>query len=418
MFKHALTHDVAYETLLRQKRRELHRRTGEVIEELYANRLAEFHETLAFHFIHGESWVKAADYLLKSAAKARASFDYPAGSRFCADAVEILQRMGGATGALARAREMLGDLESLQGDLDRANEAYDQALALTGDAGGRRRLGNKLHRPGAVVREGTIAYYEHGVGEPTLVLCHPTVYGLATFQPLLEQLCQDFRIVTWDPRGTGKSDPLAGPYYLRDFVEDLRAVVETLGNRPVVPIGFSRGAVLATHFASRYPHLVAKLVLVSFPAASRRAPDYPCADRLDMEFLRRVAAAVAADDWPTVVRVFTAQVCAGEAGCQKLIDANAQLWSQVPRETLKNFFTLDDPAYNVRPLLPALGMPTLVVHGEVDRVVPVELGRWGAEQIPGAQFHELVGRSHMMIATATIEFAELVRRFVRTGRAT
>jgi hypothetical protein len=50
MFKHALTHDVAYESLLRQKRRELRCREGRVIEELYADRLPEFYETLAFHY--------------------------------------------------------------------------------------------------------------------------------------------------------------------------------------------------------------------------------------------------------------------------------------------------------------------------------------------------------------------------------
>ena len=67
-------------------------------------------------------------------------------------------------------------------------------------------------------------------------------------------------------------------------------------------------------------------------------------------------------------------------------------------------------------LLPALQVPTLVVHGEVDRVNPVEAARWTAEQIPGSQFYALKGRSHMALATATAEFAELVRRFIRTGR--
>jgi hypothetical protein len=54
MFKHALTHDVAYESLLR--RRALHRRVGEVIEAPYADRLPEFYETLAWHYVHGETW--------------------------------------------------------------------------------------------------------------------------------------------------------------------------------------------------------------------------------------------------------------------------------------------------------------------------------------------------------------------------
>jgi class 3 adenylate cyclase/pimeloyl-ACP methyl ester carboxylesterase len=416
MFKHALTHDVAYETLLRGKRRELHRRTGEVIEELYPDRLPEFYETLAFHLTRGEVWEKAVDYLLKSAAKARAGFDYPAGSRFCRDAIEILRRTGHAPGALARAHERLGDLESLQGHMEPANQAYEAALALLGEPADRQRLGNKVHRERVVVRHGArIVFFEHGLGEPTLVLCHPTIYGLATFQPLLERLCQDFRIVTWDPRGTGKSDPLPGPYYTTDFAEDLRAVVETASDRPVVLIGNSRGATVATHFATRYPHLVAKLVLCGLAPAG---PAWSGTDAhlLDKEFANRISAALAAADWPDVMRVFVAQAAAGEPGTQKLVEGGVKVWSQIPRASLRNFFTLDDPGCDVRALLPEIRMPTLVLHGAADRLCPVAMVRPVAERIPGAQFHALEGRCHMMLATATAEFAELVRRFIRTGR--
>jgi len=133
-----------------------------------------------------------------------------------------------------------------------------------------------------------------------------------------------------------------------------------------------------------------------------------------MEFFGRLSAAVAADDWPVVVRTFSAQVSSGEPGCQKLVERGIQLWSQIPPETLRNFFTLDDPGRDVRVLLPTLRVPTLVLHGEVDRLTPVEVARWTAEQIPGAQFYALKGRSHMLVATAT---AEVVRRFIRTGRS-
>jgi pimeloyl-ACP methyl ester carboxylesterase len=355
---------VAYESLLRQKRRELHGRTGQVIEKLYADRLPEFYETLGFHFTRGESWEQAVDYLLKSALKARASFDYPEGSRLCTQAIEILRRTGGASGELARAHEMLGDLESLQGRLEPANQTYEQALALFDDPAGRQRLGNKLHRPSTIVREGgKVVYYEHGVGEPTLVLCHPAIYGLATFQLLLEQLCQDFRIITWDPRGTGRSDPLPGPYYTRDYMEDVRAVIEAIGNRPVIMIGNSRGSTVAAHFATSYPHLVEKLVLAGLnPAGGWGRRDAPHADSMDMEFFGRLRAAMAAEDWPAVVRTFIAQAAAGEPGCQKLIEGSIRLWSQMPLEVLRNFFVLDDPGRDVRALLPALRVPTLVLN--------------------------------------------------------
>ena len=65
MFKHALTQDVAYRTLLRERRKTLHRLIGEAIEELYAGRLLEQVEMLAHHYYEGEAWDKALTYLIR-----------------------------------------------------------------------------------------------------------------------------------------------------------------------------------------------------------------------------------------------------------------------------------------------------------------------------------------------------------------
>ena len=74
MFKHALTHEVAYNSLLMQRRKDLHRMIGLAIEDLYANRLAEQYEVLGHHFLRAEEWAKALDYLLKAAEKAAKAF--------------------------------------------------------------------------------------------------------------------------------------------------------------------------------------------------------------------------------------------------------------------------------------------------------------------------------------------------------
>jgi class 3 adenylate cyclase/tetratricopeptide (TPR) repeat protein len=77
MFKHALTHDVAYESLLVRRRKELHRIIGNATESLYADRLGEHFETLAHHFYRGEDWPRACAYLAKAGDKARAAFANP-----------------------------------------------------------------------------------------------------------------------------------------------------------------------------------------------------------------------------------------------------------------------------------------------------------------------------------------------------
>jgi predicted ATPase len=154
LFKHALTHDVAYDSLLRQRRRVLHRRAAEVIEELYAERLPELYETLAWHYVQGETWDKAVHYLLRSADKARHQFALADGARRCEQAIEILDRHGGVDEARLEALERLGDLRSLLGQLSPANEAYDLALGVAPAPEDHRRVANKRHRVAAADRAG------------------------------------------------------------------------------------------------------------------------------------------------------------------------------------------------------------------------------------------------------------------------
>jgi class 3 adenylate cyclase/tetratricopeptide (TPR) repeat protein len=94
MFKHALTHDVAYSTLLLQRRKHLHHVVASAIAELYADRLAEYHETLAHHYYEAEEWEKALDYLMKSAQKAADAYANHDGLGYYDRALEAAQRLG------------------------------------------------------------------------------------------------------------------------------------------------------------------------------------------------------------------------------------------------------------------------------------------------------------------------------------
>jgi class 3 adenylate cyclase/pimeloyl-ACP methyl ester carboxylesterase len=414
MFKHALTHDVAYESLLKQRRRALHRRVGEVIEELYSDRLPEFYETLAWHFTQGEVWTKAVDYLLKSTDKARAQFADADASGYAREAVELIDRHGGDRSSKLRALEAIGDLESLQGKLEPANEAYDRAVEVAADAKTKHRLASKRHQARATTRDGArIAYYEHGTGEPMLVLMHPVFYGIATFQPLVELLSEEYRIVTIDPRGTGRSDPLPPGYRLRDHAADARAVIGATGARHVIPIGTSRGASLAVNMTTAYPGLVERLVLVGPRPISHTAPDLPDAEA--REFHRRIAEMVEAGDVEDAARAFVARVFS-EPGSGKLIEGFLKGIRQLPREVIRSFFVENDPDRDLRPLLPRVTVPTLVIHGEDDRLNPFELGRYIADQIPGAKFYAFPGRGHGLIRTATAQLVQIVRHFIATGQ--
>jgi pimeloyl-ACP methyl ester carboxylesterase len=113
-----------------------------------------------------------------------------------------------------------------------------------------------------------------------------------------------------------------------------------------------------------------------------------------------------------VVRTFVPQAAAGEPGLQKHIERTIQVWTQLPEAALRNFFRLEDPTRDVRALLPAIRMPTLVLQGEADRLNPVEMAKWTTEQIAGAQFYALKGRSHMI---AGVSLGRRLRALASSG---
>jgi pimeloyl-ACP methyl ester carboxylesterase len=87
---------------------------------------------------------------------------------------------------------------------------------------------------------------------------------------------------------------------------------------------------------------------------------------------------------------------------------------EMPRQVFRVFFTVSDPGRDIRHLLPMVHVPSLVLHGEEDRIVPVEAGRWVARQIRGAEFYAFNGCAHLPAFTAPAEVAGVIRNFLRS----
>lgn len=111
MFKHALTQDVAYSTLLLERRKVLHGIIGSAIEHLYAERLAEHYEMLAYHYFEGENWEKAFEYQLKSAKKSSANYANKAALSYFERTLQAHERMGSAS------KNLLVDVYSARAEL-------------------------------------------------------------------------------------------------------------------------------------------------------------------------------------------------------------------------------------------------------------------------------------------------------------
>jgi hypothetical protein len=147
LFKHALTHDVAYSTLLNERRKALHRIVGAAVEELYADRLVEQYETLAHHFEEGKDRPRALDYLVKSGEKAVAAYANADALTYYGRALDVAQQSGHVVSAdrfaeIAAARAniamLVGDMDGALADMKRvvgvARSSHDvatEARALT-----------------------------------------------------------------------------------------------------------------------------------------------------------------------------------------------------------------------------------------------------------------------------------------------
>ena len=142
MFKHALTCDVAYESLLAERRRGLHRLIAAAVEELYADRLVEHYGTLAHHSYEGQEWEKALTYLRLAAEKAAARDAVRDALAHYTRALEACDHVGAAADETRRGvHGQMADLYRAVSDLPSALASSEQVRALARAAGDRKAEG-------------------------------------------------------------------------------------------------------------------------------------------------------------------------------------------------------------------------------------------------------------------------------------
>ncbi len=403
-FRHALTHEAAQVGLLRETRRGLHQRIGNAIEELYPRRLEELAESLADHFEKGENWAKAAHHALVAADKAKERYAYPTSFELASRAREIAEKAGDLLGTQVDANVLLGDLASLLDDLKTANQSYDRALALTSDEQIGRCITSKRHEKRIAIRDGArIAYYVHGSGDETLLFMSQIGHGLAAWQPVVERLCQEFRIITVDARGTGASAPLEGTFSSRDHGHDIAEVIRHSGMFPLTAIGISRGGVSAAFSALDHPQLFKKLVFVGTPTGRSRT------------LLETEQDAIIQGDYERAARLFS-QAVISEPETEDLLEQRIRGYLSLPRQTILNFYNssvMDFERFVTE--VGRLELPVLVMHGTEDRRVSFEHANHLFELIPNARLHPFEGRGHLCQVTATKEFCDVLRDFVLQG---
>ncbi len=143
IFRHALTQEVAYDSLLVKRRKEIHERIARAIEGLYAERLEEFYEMLAYHYSKSENVSKACQYLKLSGDKARGNFSTSEGFSFYREAANLLRNQPETSDNIRDRLEILQAMARqilVLGHLEGSLEILREGESLAQDLGDRKAL--------------------------------------------------------------------------------------------------------------------------------------------------------------------------------------------------------------------------------------------------------------------------------------
>ena len=207
------------------------------------------------------------------------------------------------------------------------------------------------------------------------------------FARFFERISSFSRLILFDKRGTGLSDPVAEVPTLEQRVDDVRAVMDAAGSERAALFGISEGGPMCVLFAATHPERATALVLYGAMGRTTEAPDYPWAS--PAEALRESAAEFIAPYWGQqaegMVELFAPSL-AGDPrrwSSPRRIERSAASPAMV-LQIFEMFLDID-----VRAVLPTIHVPTLVLHRRGDRVVNRRAGKELAAQIPGARYVEL-----------------------------
>jgi pimeloyl-ACP methyl ester carboxylesterase/class 3 adenylate cyclase len=264
--------------------------------------------------------------------------------------------------------------------------------------------------------EVNIAYQVVGDGPLDLVFVPGFVshldlqWGDPRIARFFEKLASFSRLILFDKRGTGLSDPVAAPASLEDRMDDVRAVMDAVGSERAALLGLSEGGPMSVLFAATYPERTRALILCgSFPAGTLDPDDNPGGQRW-VDLLGRLDAAI--EHWGEG-RTLAILAPSASSERDRLGRGVFERSAATPRmvRTLIDMLVETD----VRELLPSVRVPTLVLHRN-EESVPVECAHYMAEHIPGARLLVLPGADHIPFYGDGEGYGEEIEEFLTGAR--
>lgn len=236
-------------------------------------------------------------------------------------------------------------------------------------------------------------YYEvHGNGEPLLLIMGLSHNSLS-WKRSLPELAENFQVIVFDNRGVGRSSKPETPYSIELMAEDAKAVLDAVNVDSAHVYGISMGGMIAQRLAINYPDKVKSLVLGCTTSGGSHHVQ-PSAE-VSMAMLSRASVSPEESAWAAVPILYSEQFIENN---RDAIEEDIRVRLQIPTPPhgymLQLQACLAHDTYNE---LDQISVPTLVIHGDADKLVPYENGLTLKQRIKGAEFHTVPGAGHLYV---------------------
>ncbi len=259
-------------------------------------------------------------------------------------------------------------------------------------------------------------YYEdHGSGQP-VVLIHGYPLDGSSWEKQTQALLESgYRVITYDRRGSGKSSQPTVGYDYDTFAADLKVLLDTLDLSQVVLVGFSMGSGEVARYIGNYGSTrIAKAVFLgSLQPFLLQTDDNPTG--VPQEVFDGLLEATKADRFAFFTgfyqNFYNLDENLGSRVSQEVVDASQSI------ATGSSFYSsvADQPTWltDFRGDIPKIDVPALIVHGTVDRILPIDsTGRVFAKSLPSAEYVEIEGAPHGMLWTHHAEVNAVLLAFL------
>lgn len=265
----------------------------------------------------------------------------------------------------------------------------------------------------------SIAYQVVGDGPLDLVLVSSWVTNVEenweepSYARFLTRLSSFARLIVFDKRGTGLSDQVAALPTLEERMDDIRAVMEATGSDRAALLGSTEGGAICALFGATYPARTSALIMYGSYAKRLRADDYPWGPTAEeresfYDLLTRQWGGAAILEYAAPSKLDDERFCRWWAGYLRR--------SASPGAALA--LTKMNSEIDIRPVLGAIRVPTLVLHRTGDRLCPIGGARFVASRIPGARLVELPGNDHLPFVGDVDAVVDAVQEFLIGARST